>query len=156
MEQMAELRPGDASARFLLAFKHSEIGNYDMALHHYLRIPIFERDAMTWNNLGVAYGNFEMPTKAIAAFRVSEQKNETLAMCNLGFKLLRSGFLPEAQQEADKAISIKPHHKNVPELLKRLNEVQNQEEDKLAETLEKQRRRLLLSKVMKGFEGCPT
>jgi len=32
-------------------------------------------------------------------------------MCNLGFKLLGSGFLPEAQREADKAISIKPHHK---------------------------------------------
>src|SRR5690349_13306510 len=29
-EQMVELNPGDASARFSLAFKHSQIGNNDM------------------------------------------------------------------------------------------------------------------------------
>jgi tetratricopeptide (TPR) repeat protein len=137
MEQMVELRPDDTSARFSLAFKHSVVGNSDMALHHYLKIPLCERDATTWNNLGVAYGDFGMPIKAVDAFRESEKENETLAMCNLGFKLLSSGFLPEAQLEADKAISIKPHHKNVPELLTRLNGAQDEEEDKLTETLEK-------------------
>jgi tetratricopeptide (TPR) repeat protein len=136
MEQMVELRPADKSVRFSLAFKHSEVGNADMALHHYLRIPFSQRDATVWNNLGVAYGKFAMPIKAIDAFRVSEEANETLAMCNLGFELLSSGFLQEAQREADKALSVKPHHKNVPELLKRLSEVQDEEEDKLKEALE--------------------
>src|SRR5713101_536165 len=137
MEQIVECRPGDTSVRFALAFKHSEVGNSDMALYHYLKIPVFERDAITWNNLGVAYGNFEMPIKATAAFRVSANQNETLAMCNLGFKLLHSGFSVEAQIEADRAFSIKPHHKSVPELLKRLNEKQGDEENKLKETLER-------------------
>jgi hypothetical protein len=137
MEQIVELRPSDTSMRFALAFKHSEVGNSDMALYHYLKIPIFERDAMTSNNLGVAYGNFQMPIKSMAAFRASANQNQTLAMCNLAFKLLRSGFLAEAQIEADRALSIKPHHKSVPELLKRLSEAPDEEENKLKETLER-------------------
>src|SRR5260370_11248621 len=58
-------------------------------------------------------------------------------MCNIGFKLLTGGFFAEAKHEADKALSIKPHHKNVPELLKRLNEVTDEEDGKLTEMLEK-------------------
>jgi tetratricopeptide (TPR) repeat protein len=137
MEQMVELHPSDISLRFSLAFKHSEFGNSDMALHHYLRIPIFERDPITWNNIGASYGDFHMSAKAIGAFRLSEEKNETLAMCNIGFKLLQSGFLAEAQQLAERALAIKPHHENVPELLKRLAEVPREEDKKLTETLEK-------------------
>ena len=136
MEQMVHLRPGDSSARFSLAFKHSEISNPDMAIHHYLKIPVVERNAITWNNLGVAYGDLGMPIKAVAAFRVSENGNEALAMCNLGFRLLDSGFLPEAQQEADRALSIKAHHKNVPGLLTRLTELKDEEDGRLTEKLE--------------------
>ena len=136
MERMVELRPSMSSIRFALAFKHSEIGNSDMALHHYLKIPVFDRNAVAWNNLGVAFGNFGMPIKSIRAYRVAENRNETLAMCNLGFKLLSAGFLPEAKEEADKAASIEYHHKNVPELLTRLNDAPDEEDAKLAETLE--------------------
>jgi hypothetical protein len=136
MEQMVDLRPSDSSMRFALAYKHSQFGNSDMALHHYLRIPIFERDATTWNNLGVAYDSFDMPINAVSAYRASENENDTLAMCNLGFKLLGSGFLPEAQAEGDRSVAIKPHHENVPVLLKRLNEVSEEEKNKLTKTLE--------------------
>lgn len=76
-----------------------------------------------------------MPIKAIDAFRISESKNDPLAMCNLGHKLLNGGFYREAKEEADKALAIKPEHKNVPELLKRLNDIGDQEASKLTETL---------------------
>lgn len=55
MERIVEVTPDDFGARFSLAYKHSEIGNNDMALHHYLRIPDAARKGMTWNNLGVSF-----------------------------------------------------------------------------------------------------
>ena len=150
MEQMVELRPGNTPLRFSLAYKHSELDNSDMALHHYLRIPIFERDAITWNNIGVAYGAFEMPVKAVDAFRLSEESNDPLAMCNLGFKLLNAGFYPQAEKEAENALAIKPQHKNVPELLKRLNEVRDEEEEKLTETVERTKEKAAFYRKLGG------
>jgi tetratricopeptide (TPR) repeat protein len=137
MEEIVALRPTDTAARFSLAYQHSQVGNHDMALYHYQKIPHFARDPTTWNNLGVSYGEFGMRIKSVEAFRLSEKENETLAMSNLGFKLLRAGFLAEAQQEADKAIAIKSYHANVPELIKRLKEAPKEEQDKLEETLDK-------------------
>ena len=137
MEEIVSLSPTDTSARFALAYKHSQSGNTDMALYHYKKIPAFARDSTTWNNIGVSYGEFRMRAKSIAAFRRSAKENETLAMSNLGFALLNAGFLKEAQQEADKAIAIKSYHENVNELLKRLKEVPAEEKEKLKEALDK-------------------
>lgn len=136
MEHIVELRPADIRQRFSLAFKHSEFGSSDLALYHYLKISVSERDAVTWNNLGAAFGDFEMPVKAIDAFRLSERDGETLAMCNLGFKLLGAGFFSEAKKESEKALAIENRHKNVPELLKRLNEVPDEEEERLNKLLD--------------------
>ena len=136
LEKMTELRPGYPPIRFSLAYKHGEVGNSSLALRHYLKIPPAERTAVAWNNLGAAFADFGMPIKAMEAYRVSENENETLAMCNIGFKLLAAGLFPEAKQEADKAAAIKGHHKNVPLLLARLNEAPEEEDTKLEETLE--------------------
>jgi thioredoxin-like negative regulator of GroEL len=72
MERIVELTPDDFRTRFSLAYSHSEIGNNDLALHHYLRIPDSERGGETWNNLGVIFRAFQMPAKAVSAYRRSE------------------------------------------------------------------------------------
>jgi len=136
-EQMVEFRVGDVSLRFTLAFKHSETGNSDMALYHYLKIPPRQRTSTTWNNLGVSFSEIGMPVRAVRAWRTSAQEKDTLAMSNLGFKLLGAGFFEEAKKECDEALQIPKYHKNVPELLKRLNEVGEEEDKELDEALEK-------------------
>lgn len=137
LEQLVELRPGDSSKRFDLAYKHSDNENKDMALYHYLKIPLGERDATTWNNLGVSYGEFGMPVRATGAFVKSAEGSETLAMSNLGSKLLTAGFLKEAKALCDKALALGQYHQNVPELARRIIEVPDEENTKLDETLEK-------------------
>lgn len=137
MEEIVQLRPTDTAARFALAYQHSDAGNTDMALYHYEKIPEFARDSTTWNNLGASYSEFGMRIKAVRAFRRSEKDGESLAMSNLGFNFLRSGFLDEAQQEANGAITVESYHENVNELLKRLREAPGEEEEKLKEALEK-------------------
>ncbi len=137
LEQLSELRPGDSAKRFALAYEHSDAGSKDMALHHYVKLPIGERNSTTWNNLGVSFGEFGMPVKAIDAFETSANENETLAMSNLGFKLLAAGFLKEAKALCDKALALGKYHQNIPSLARRIIEVPQEENKTLDETLEK-------------------
>ncbi len=58
-------------------------------------------------------------------------------MSNLGFKLLGASFFEEAKKECDKALVIERYHKNVPELLKRLNDASDDEDEKLDGALSK-------------------
>jgi len=63
MERMMSYVPA-IRRRVFTGFQASEIGNSDMAFHHYLKIPIFWSEMRpTWNNIGVAYGEFGMPIK---------------------------------------------------------------------------------------------
>ena len=103
MEQMVELDPSDVTLRFALAYDHSEFGNSDMALHHYLKIPPAQRDLTTWNNLGVSYGDIAMPVRAVRAWRESAKEKNTLAMSNLGYKFLSAGFFVEAEKEGKRS-----------------------------------------------------
>jgi len=137
LEHKVENSPADTDARFSLAYKYSENDNRDMALHHYLKIPIPQRHEATWNNLGVSYGEFQLPFKGVRAFRRSADAGGSLAMSNLGNKLLSAGFLEEAKAECDKALAIPNYDKNIPALLNRLREVPDDENKKLEELLQK-------------------
>lgn len=139
LEEKVEVSPGDTAARFSLAYKHSEHNNGDLALYHYLKIPVLSRDRMTWNNLGVSYGEIDLPTKAVTALRNAEKEGETLAMSNLGYKLLGAGFLKEAKAVSEKGLAISGFHKNVAMLAARLQEIPDEEQKKLEAALEKVR-----------------
>ena len=112
LERMVDIDPSDTNTRFSLAYKHSDIGNNDLALFHYLRIPIDERTAMAWNNLGVVFDHSGLSAKSVEAYRVAEKMGETLAMSNLAEKLITAGFLEAAQQECNAALDSKNYHKN--------------------------------------------
>ncbi len=49
LERLVELQPDNHNVRFNLAFKHSDQGNNELALYHYLMIPAAERSAIVWN-----------------------------------------------------------------------------------------------------------
>ena len=38
-EALVDLAPDDFGTRFALAYMHSEVGNDDLSLNHYLKIP---------------------------------------------------------------------------------------------------------------------
>jgi hypothetical protein len=78
-----------------------------------------------------------MAVRSVAAWRTSAKENDTLAKSNLGFKLLGAGFWDEAKKECDEALETKDYVKNVPELLKSLNDVNDEETKKLDDALEK-------------------
>ncbi len=139
MERLLAVDPADNDTRFALAYKYSELGNEDLALFHYSKIPAVERSAITWNNLGVAYNQLSLPAQSVTAYRQAEKMGETLAMSNLANSLVGVGFLPEAQQLCDAALAIKGFHKNVAITVGRLKEVPTEEENRETELIEKAR-----------------
>ena len=136
MERIVEIAPDDIDTRFSLAFKHSDLGNIDLALCHYLKIPYAQRGQSAWNNLGVALGKFSMPGKSVAAYRKAEEMGETLAMSNLGYLFLHAGFLREAESEFAKGLAIKDFHQSVGEGIAALKNVPSQEEEKQKEVVQ--------------------
>ena len=137
LEYELEEAPSDTRKRFSLAYLHSQNDNRDMALLHYRRIPTGQRDTITWNNLGVCYADVDMPVRGVRAFRQSAEGGDTLAMSNLGNKLLNGGFFDEANELCKKALAMPKYDKNVPILLNRLQAIDDDEDQKLKEALEK-------------------
>jgi tetratricopeptide (TPR) repeat protein len=134
LEAQIDDAPADFRKRFALAYLHSELGNQDLALHHYLQIPSEERQSMDWNNLAASYNHFKINARAITAFRKSESMGETLAMANLGYKLLQAGFVDEANDICERALRIEEFHKNVGQLSIALRE-QRENETKAVHTV---------------------
>lgn len=137
LERIVEVTPEDISARFSVGYQHSQSGNSDLALSHYLKIPYNARNQMAWNNLGVAFDAFNLPRRAVLAFQMSEGMGETLAMSNLANKLISSGFNAEAQELCDKALKIDGYNKNILHNLSRLKEIPDEEKKRLEDLSEK-------------------
>jgi tetratricopeptide (TPR) repeat protein len=121
------INPTDISKRFELAYLHSQTSNEALAMFHYEKIPANQRDGTVWNNLGVAYRHFSLSGKSIYAYRRAVEKDETLAMSNLAYEFIGSGFLSEAGEILKKAQKQPSYHDTVASALVRLKEVPEKE-----------------------------
>jgi hypothetical protein len=139
MQRMMEINPGDTRTRFSLAYKHSQAGNEELALFHYLKIPWKSRDSMAWNNLGVSFDRATLPAKSVEAYQKAQAEGETLAMSNLAHKFMKSGFVKEARTLFEDAIARPNCHSNVPRGMAQLEEQKSQEDKELDDILVKTR-----------------
>jgi tetratricopeptide (TPR) repeat protein len=139
MERMVEIDPDDSDTLFSLAYKYSEAGHHDLALLNYLRIPFSDRNEVTWNNLGVAFQEFKLVSKAVEHYRKAAEMGSTLAMSNLAGKFLSEGFLDEAKLLSDKALQTSDYHQNIVHNLVRIKELPDEEKEKQDELIEKAR-----------------
>jgi tetratricopeptide (TPR) repeat protein len=136
-ERLLHINPSDTDARFNLAYNYSQKDQEDASLYHYLKIPDQERGAMTWNNLGVEFDHFNLASKAVSAYRKSEELGETLAMSNLAYKLIKAGFLHEAEELSKRAMTIQGYHKNVSHAVAKIKDLPDEEKKKETEIAEK-------------------
>jgi len=127
LERELSIDPTNTSKRFDLAYLHSQSGNEALSMFHYEKIPASQRGGMVWNNLGVAYRHFSLSGKSIDAFRKAAEKDETLAMSNLAYEFIGSGFLSEAEELLKEAQKHPSYHNNVASALVRLKEVPEEE-----------------------------
>ena len=137
LERLLALDPSDLDVRFALAYKYSNVGRDDLAVHHYLKIPEASRSASAWNNLGVSFERLGLPVRSVRAYRKAEAAGETLAASNLAIRLLDAGFVPEATQLLETAQAVSDHSKNVDSTMSRAKSVDEDEADKEKSTLSK-------------------
>lgn len=129
LERLLEIQPDNHDARFNLAFKHSDQAQNGLAAYHYALIPEAERSSTTWNNIGAALDQANMPGQAVHAYRKASAMGDTLAMSNLGYKLMNAGFVKEANAECERAMAIQSPHKSVGQLLAALHALPEREAD---------------------------
>lgn len=129
MERLLQLRPDDLDERFSLAYKFAQQGQHDLSLLHYLRIPDLNKNAYAWNNLGVEFDYFKLVGKSIRAYR-SAQETSALAKSNLAHKFMDVGFLDEAQQLCDQALTMPTDRINAADAALRLSRIPQEEEEK--------------------------
>ncbi|GGA29975.1 hypothetical protein [Neptunicoccus cionae] len=129
LERELSINPSDISNRFQLAYLHAQTSSDALAMFHYEKIPANQRDGTVWNNLGVVYRHFSLRGKSIDAFRKAARRVETLAMSNLAYEHMSSGFLSEADEILKEAQKHPSYHDNVASALVRLREIP-EEEDK--------------------------
>jgi hypothetical protein len=136
-ERLLQLKPADIETRFNLAYDYSQAQQDDASLFHYLKIPYAERGNGAWNNLGVEFDHFELNSKAVEAYRKAEDLGNTLAMANHAYKLMKAGFLHEAEELCNKAMTIKEYHKNVSHAIAEIKDIPDKEEKKEKEIVDK-------------------
>jgi tetratricopeptide (TPR) repeat protein len=148
LERIVEDNPSDSDTRFLLALKYSEYGDRDLALIHYLKIPPQHRTAAAWNNLGVEFDHWKLPSKAVDAFKTAETMGETLAAANLADTLISVGFIEEARDRCVSAMKMENPHNSVSAALARLEDVPEAEEKTLAGITQKAREAVVFYKEL--------
>ena len=155
LEREIQITPSDTDKRFKLAYLYSQNNNDALALYHYLQIPENQRNAATWNNLGVSFRHFSITEKSTSSYRKSIEKGETLAMSNLAEVYMDAGFLKEAKDLITKAQTADNCHDNVASSQVTLNQIKEEEDEKLKDTLANTRQRSqYFSKF--GHELCQT
>jgi hypothetical protein len=122
--------PDNYDSRDDLAWMYFSKGNYGLALYHYLLIPHSERSKYVWNNIGAAYKELEVPTKAVQAYRQSEAIGGTYAVSNLAFLLIEAGFSKEAEDLCKAALRKDNCDKRVAAALSSIGEKSAAEEKK--------------------------
>ena len=130
MERFLQLHPDDVKSRFTLAYTYSQSDQAELSLYHYLKIPNQERTPIAWNNIGVQFDHFDLAGKSVDAYRTAENLGETLAMSNLARKLLRAGFLKEAQEICNRALQVENYHKNVGYTIQQIKSAPEEEDNK--------------------------
>lgn len=104
LEKTVFLDPSNHSLRFRLAYKYGELRKKSaQSLYHYNILSQAAPDPANLNNLGVAYSELDLKVNAVWAYKKSAELNNTLAMSNLAYKLISSGFTDEAKQYIEKA-----------------------------------------------------
>jgi tetratricopeptide (TPR) repeat protein len=161
LEKVLEITPNDKNALFSAGYSYGQGDTKKIALLHYKTLLEFEPEhGMALNNIGVEYQVLHMPINSIIYFKKSADKNETLAMANLAYQFLNTGFKEEASEILEKAKKQEEVHKNVIKASSALDEKVEQEKTTEKSTLVEARdqQRFFLQFAGAYFNkksGCP-
>jgi len=105
-----QLNPTYKEARSNLAFLLHMRGEFDSAIDDLHKLLKENEDAITWNNLAIAYAHKDRIDDALAAYRKSAEQDVNYAdpHNNMGILYANMGRMTEAMQEYEKALRLRP------------------------------------------------
>lgn len=137
-ERILSIKPEDHMTRFHLAYRYSDLEQYDMALFHYKILTRNYPNDATWNNLGVAQSGLGLKGKAVDSFIISQKNDGTLAMNNIARSYMGEGFYDDAKDICKKATEIEGYDKKIgetdSEIDKKIQEENKREEEIIEKT----------------------
>ena len=126
LEKALELIPNHEGWLFDAGYTYSEAGIERLAVHHYLKREATSRDKATLNNLGVAFSRLGLKINSVKYYKRSLEEGETLAASNLAHLYLDVGFVDEAEECLNNAITKSEVHNNV---WSTKNQIENKKEE---------------------------
>lgn len=94
-----EYTPNNTKYLFDAAYSLGEVKLHGLSVFHYKTLLQFgSEDASALNNIGVEYGNLQMPIHSIEAYKAASKLKNSLAEINLAYGYLNSGFIEEASE----------------------------------------------------------
>lgn len=138
LQKATEYSPNDTQLRFNAAYSSSEVNLNDLTVMHYQTLLRFQsHHPMTYNNLGVTFGELGMPTKEVDAYKRAVNDGETLAAANLANLYTKAGFSEEARAVLDEAQARDSIHPNVGSAIAALGQKEETESNTLDQVLSK-------------------
>lgn len=130
-----------------------------IAISNYARlIYIDDKNDIALNNLGVEAKEAKIDIVSIDSYKRATALNNTLAMANQGYALLHAGFTDEAEELANKAISLGNPHSNIYVLkteIEKIKEKQYKDWKQLKDTC-KDKQKQLRKYTEQYYKGGPT
>jgi tetratricopeptide (TPR) repeat protein len=131
LEKKAEFTPEDASVLFDAAYNLSRANVPALSLYYYnLLLGIDPKHQTALNNIGVIANELDLSIKAVEFQSQSSTLDESLAYANLGFSLLKAGFVDLAKEMAEKGLELDNPHNNNHVLMERINTRQKEQSEK--------------------------
>ncbi len=131
LEKALEFAPNDTNIRFSAAYAQSRanlsaasITNYDTLL------TLKPKEAVALNNLGVLCKNVNLLFKSVDYYKKAAHEGYTLAMANLAYLLMDTGFFDKADAELSRASQLSNPHENVSSAKAQLEARRREEFDK--------------------------
>ncbi|WP_164672924.1 hypothetical protein [Aeromonas hydrophila] len=113
-DKSLEFDANNTSELFKSAYAASNESANFISISNYSRlVDIDDKNDIALNNLGVEAKESKLNIVSTDNYRESTYLNNTLAMANQGFALLHAGFALEAEELANKAITLGEPHSNV-------------------------------------------
>ncbi|HDY7853081.1 TPA: hypothetical protein RQK38_001740 [Vibrio vulnificus] len=126
LDKYTQLKPDDLNGLFDSAYSASEASITELAVYNYeLLSNRNSSNPFAWNNLGVEAQKLGFHIKSVNSYKKATAQENSLAMANLGYKLLHAGYTDEAENYARKALEYVDVHQNVYNLL---SDIESQKE----------------------------
>ena len=131
LEKALEYTPRDTDLRFNAAYAQSQAKLSAMAISNYDTLLTIEPKApFALNNLGVECKGLGLLFKSIEYYKKAAGEGNTLAMANLAYQFIYSGFHSEAAEELSRASQLPDPHENVTSGKAHLEKTRREESEK--------------------------